>query len=512
MIRRAPVRRAGGKDEPMPTNLEQAWFLNPDGSGKVTVQWEFPLDDSLPDPATLSRNEMSMASGIEAWGFAAAHPAGNRMIFTGAAYFRDISSVRFHCQGIHVGLMELAFRPDAEGRLVLVSGDPAPAPFEVTPDATDEELRARLVTEREKFAGMRAFLEDFVAGLSCGATFFLPGRIVSTSGGHPVGERAVRATLSGAAVLDAFDRAFGDDGHMFTLMRGGPAAAALVASLMPGGGPLCSAVEGPFAPMFDYEMELSVAMRQGAQLMAAAADAPRPSIPLRDPRVVAVRIVREADQEREYAPFGNSQTSLAFVFAGELAEAVREASEGRIEALLTDDDLDLLPQEDWNRRIHFPKLTSDGRTVYFEVELPLPGSGTRGFREIRATITCRAAENFETVDLGFAELRSGEAGASHGASIERLEAEDEGRWLLELKLGLSRSAVDAVLVTDPDGAEVPLSPCGYSSWGDECALSFRLERAPDPKGRIAIRLATDLRDVNASFALTDIDLLGRPVD
>ena len=394
----------------MPTNLEHAWFLNPDGSGKVTVQWEFPLDNSLPDPATLSRNEMSMASGIEAWGFAAAHPAGDRMIFTGAAYFRDISSVRFHCQGVHVGLMELALSPDAEGRLVLSSGDPAPAPFEVTPDATDEELRARLVTEREKFAGMRAFLEDFVAGLSCGATFFLPGRIVSTSGGHPVGERAVRATLAGAAVLDAFDRAFGDDDHMFTLMRGGPAAAALVASLMPGGGPLCSVVEGPFTPMFDYEMELSVAKRQGAQLMEAAEDAPAPSVPLRDPRVVAVRIVSEADSEREYTPFGNSQASLALVFAGELGEAAREASEGRLEALLTDDDLDLLPPEDWNRRIHFPKLTSDGHTVYFEVELPLPGSGTRGFREVRATITCRAAETSRRWTSGFARWRPARPG------------------------------------------------------------------------------------------------------
>ncbi|MCU0724567.1 MAG: hypothetical protein MUE73_02070 [Planctomycetes bacterium] len=494
----------------MPTTLEHAYFLNPDGSGKVTVQWEFPLDDSMPDPATLTRNEISMSSGIEAWGFAAAHPAGDRVIFTGAAYFRDLASVRFHCQGFHVGLLELSLSLDPEGRLVLASGEPAPAPFEITPDATDEELRARLEPERRKYADMRQFLENFIAGLSCGTTFFLPGQVGSTSGGQPVGERAVRATLSGAAVLDAFDRAFEDDDHMFILMRGGPAATALIASLFPGGGPLRAVVEPPFAPLFDYEMELSVAKQQGARMEAAGAEASPPAVPMENPRVAAVRVVREADHSREFTPFGNHQTSLAFVFAGELPEAVREAAEGRMEACLTDDGLDLLPSEDWNRRIHFPKLTSDGHTVWFEVELPLPGEGTRGLREFRATITCRVAESFETVDLGFTALAAGETGASHGASIEQVSDEEEGRQVLELKLGVSRSAVDTVIITDPDGTEVPAEPCGYSSWGDECTLSFRLARAADPAGRIALRLATDLRDVNASFALTDIDLLGRP--
>jgi hypothetical protein len=325
-----------------------------------------------------------------------------------------------------------------------------------------------------------------------------------------VGERAVRATLSGAAVLDAFGRAFGNDDHMFTLMRGGPAATALLASLFPGGGPLRVVVEPPLAPLFDYEMELSVARQQGARTEAAAAEAASPTVPVENPRVAAVRIVREADHSREFTPMGCHQTSVALVFAGELPEAVREAAEGRMEACLTDDGLDLRPEQDWNRRIHFPKVSSDGRTVWFEVELPLSGEGMHGLREFRATITCRVASSFEIVDLGFAALGAGETGTAHGAAIERLEDEDEGRQLLELKLAVSRSAVDAVIITDPDGTEVPAEPCGYSSWGDECTLSFRLARAADPAGRIALRLATDLRDVNASFALTDIDLLGRP--
>jgi hypothetical protein len=227
-------------------------------------------------------------------------------------------------------------------------------------------------------------------------------------------------------------------------------------------------------------------------------------------RIVAAKLVREADSDRDLTPMGQNYPSLSYAIVGDLPAGAIKAEEGRMETAITDAGANLVPDDDWQRRISFPKLTNDKRSAFFDIELRLGDGPVEGFKEIRGQVSIFASSGTEDVDLGFKKLEAGAAGKEHGATIERYDVQDEQRATLDIKLLVSMERIAGITLVTAKGEEIPVSQQGYSSSGDECTLTYVVEGVVPKKFKLIARMAKDLHRLEVPFEIRDVDLLGRP--
>lgn len=495
----------------MDLHLDQDYELNPDGSGKVTIHWEG--DSPNPDlqgPQFIA-SEVSNGRGIDAWRDLSCTIEDNRLQFKATAYFKDVAALRFHCQGFHANVLDFAASKDDDGNFVLKTPVPQSDSSEPAP-AGDDELRARLPGERAKFAMARDFLGSMMGGLVCTASLQLPGSVARVRNGKKGRPDTVSIRFEGKVVVDLLDRLMTDDALAIKLLRSGKEGPdALLGLLGDDQGPLEVVTKGELAPVFDYEGEVAAAKESFAAL-AETLNLPKPPAagpPMGNARILASKLVRETDSDRELNPMGQNYPSITFTVAGELPVGVIKLDEGRMDAAITDAGENLVPDDDWKRRIHFPKMTKDRRTAFFDVDLPLP-EGCEGLQEVRGTLGLHVSSGTDEVDLGFKKLEAGQTGKEFGASIERLEPQDEERTTLDLKLMVAMETIESVVLRGAKGEEVPMSQNGYSSSGDECTLTYGIQGPIPKKPKLVARVAKNLQRVDVSFEVRDVDLLGRP--
>lgn len=494
----------------MDLHLDQDYTFNPDGSGKVLLRWEGDAPGPDLEAGAFMASEVANGKGVEAWSAMSCEIVDGKLKFHATAYFKDPAALRFHCHGFHSNSFDFTVSTDDSGNLVVKN--PAPAPVATDgASATDEQLRARLGEERAKFGMARDFMAGMMGGLVCTATLHLPGTVGSLKHGKKSGKNAVTTRFEGKAIVDLLDRLMVDDELALKLLRIGKEGPEVLLGFLGDLGPLEVTAKGPLAPLFDFEAEAA----EGRQAFAALSETlnlpkgPETGPPMENVRIVAAKVVREADSDREFTPMNQNYASISFAVAGDLPEGVLKVEEGRMDAAVPDAGGNLVPDDDWKRRIHFPKITKDRRTAYFDVEFPLPDGGADGFSEIRGTLDVQVSSGMEDVDLGFKKLETGAAGSECGAVIERLEVQDEERATLELKLQISMERLQSLSLAAPKKEPVALYQNGYSSSGEECTLTYTIEGAIPRKAKLVARMATNLHRVTLPFVVRDVDALGR---
>ena len=103
----------------MDLHLEHEFHFNPDGTGKARVRWTGPLQSPDLDTSAFLREEVARAKGVETWADLSCAPQDDKLVFEGTAYFRNVSELRFHCQGLHVSAVDFATATDPEGAFVV---------------------------------------------------------------------------------------------------------------------------------------------------------------------------------------------------------------------------------------------------------------------------------------------------------------------------------------------------------------------------------------------------------
>lgn len=489
--------------------LEHDFTFNPDGGGRVQLRWSAPEG---PDPDEFLRSELQGAQGVEAWADVSCNVDDGRLCFTATAWFPDVSRLRFHCQGFHSNVLDFAVTATDAGDVVVSSREQAQPLFEpVAPGADAAALQQAMAQEREKLTMARGFIDELFGGLCCRAVLRLPGRIAEAARGERVADNAVRVCFEGRQLLTVIDRLLQDDALMLDLMQKGPDGPQEALELLGDSGPVRLCTTGGAATQFDYAEEVAAAKAMWTDLQQSLAPPARlmqPGEPLANVRVLASKLVREADSDRGLCPMGQNFVGLSLVLAGDLPEPATAAEEGTVEAIVTDTGQDLTPEREWDRRISFPRLCADGRTVYFELDLPLPQAGSDGFAEIRGRVQCQFARGIDEVDLGFAQLADDSEGTVHGAKLSSCSSY-EGRWSCELQLQIARERVQALLLVI-DGEVVTMEQHGYSACNDECTLQYECEVEPPPDARLVLRLVSELQPMELPFALGPVNLQGRP--
>ncbi len=495
----------------MSVELEHDFTFNPDGSGRVAVRWSGPTGRGAPEPGEFLRSELERAQGVEAWADVRCEVEGDRLVFAGTAWFPDVTALRFHCQGFHVNLLDLAVTAHDDGS-VEVTTRPSGAPRSPAPPP-GADLGRLMAQEREKLAMARGFLDGMFGGLRCSAVLRLPGALTGPVRGERVADDAARVSFDGAQLIAILDRLATDDDLFGRLLaNGGLEGPDALFELLGEHGPIALRTAPGAAPAFDYASEVAAAREQFAAFAAAgqiAAPSTEPATPLAGVRIVAAKVVREADGDRELCPQGQNQPGVTLTVAADLPQRALELEDAGYDRCVFADGRDVTADDEWNRRCHFPKQTSDGRTVYLDFELPAT-DGARGLAELTGHLKVLASEGSERHDLGFTELTPGAKGTFAEARVNAIEQEDERTWRFEIHLHLARTSLLELALVCGDET-TPLQQTGYSCCNDESDLTYRHDGDLPRDARLVATVVAGLSRTRYAFTLQQVDWFGEPL-
>lgn len=517
-------------------DLEQEFTLNPDGSGKARIHSVFAPTDfmgSEKDPEVLARkaarDEVEKAEGVDAWKDVSWKLQDDgRILFQGTAYFRDASKVKFHHQGIDAEFLQLKFsKTDAGEITVECPTGKKKGPKGAPKKRTEEELKTEMKAQRAKYQQTRPLMDSMLSSLKMQLKVNLPARVGTTSNFKKAGDTAVSLSVEGKAFAKALDEMMMDDASLRAMIEDGfdlqesdgGLDDSLLQRLFGEKGPIRAVTVAGAKDLFDYEAEAAPARAGMAALLEPLGGEAKKTVApaakgegFKSLRVVGVRVIYDADMESGVSPFNSSKPGVSLALVGELAGSVLAAKEGTLEKAVAGDGSDLLPESDWDRKINWPRLTNDGTGIVFEVEMDLPGDTVKSLKEVAGTIQYTVGGKTKEVDCGFAELKAGAAGKPFHAKIGELKESDfqPDHQQLQLELETSRDAVESVLFYDEAGKALKVEPMGSSSMNDTVSMTFVIEGAFPPKGRIALKVYEDLKTFEIPFSITNIALPARP--
>lgn len=494
-----------GSDPTMALELHQDFTFNPDGSGRVTLTWTGPAAGAPPTDEFV-RGELERANGVDAWDDVRCEIADDRLVFTATAWFADSRALRFHCQGLHVSLLDFEVTTDDDGSVQVTTCAP-PATTTAPPTPTPVPA-ARLREEREKIGMARDLVAAMFGELVCTAVLRLPAALVEPVRGERIDDGAVAVRYEGCRLVEIIDRLMSDDALLQQLLAtGGMDSPAAALALLGDQGPVSLRTVPGAGPAFDYAAEVAAARERFAAVAAefgAAATTAEPDAWLDQVRIVAAKVVREADAERELCPQGQNHRGVTLTVAGDLPAPALEIESAGYDRCVLADGNDVTPGEEWDRRCHFPKTTNDGRTVL--VDLELPAGDARGVAELTGHVLAIASAGSEAHDLGFAELAPGAEGTFAQARLQSVDSDDD-RTRVEVQVQLARARVLALDLVVGDTA-TRLEQVGYSCCNDESSLTYRVDGALPADARLVMTVASELARTRYGFRLTRCDWFG----
>lgn len=500
----------------MSLELHHDFTFNPDGSGRVTVRWAGPNGAGAPRAEDFARSEIERATGVDTWADVRCEPEGEQLVFTGTAWFPDLKGLRFHCQGFHVSLLDFALTAHDDGSVELASapsgGGRGDNPT-LAANAGPAEVAEALKQERAKLEMARGFLDGMFGGLRCSALLRLPGPLAGDVRGERVADNAVQVRFDGAQLVAVFDRLMTDDALMIRLLRsGGLQGPEAVMELLGDNGPVALRTEPGATMQFDYASEVAAAREQFVMLadsLRAAVPQPEPATPLDNVRIVAAKVVREADSDRDLCPQGQNHPGVTLTIAADLPAPALELEDAAFHRCVLADGTDITPGEEWDRRCHFPKVTKDGTTVYLDFDLKAPADAD-GLGEFAGQITVVSSEGSELHDLGFPELAAGASGTFADAKLNSIEQEGEQQWRLEVQVQVARARILALALVHGDTSTV-LEQTGYSCCNDDSTLTYRIDGDVPADARLEMTVVSDLSRTRFGFGLQQVDWFGHPI-
>jgi hypothetical protein len=535
-------------------DTSEDFTINPDGSGKVIHECTFQtieLGDQKQDPEEALRSAvrevLAQSKGVEAWRDVSFKTLDDgRLFFRGTAYFKDLSKLEIHNQT----MLEFDWKRAADGSAILdlrtnksdtltESTQPDGSTTKITverktPPASSkklsaEELAKKIKQERAQFQQAKPMLTGFLGNMKQTAVFHLPGKIAGHSNFATDASGALTLKFAGSNLLAVMEKLVNDDewcrkngGTGFDDLQGKPVMDDDLNQLVFGEkAPVRASVASGEAMLFDYAAEVAAAKKDYAKtqkLLGAGAGAsgltestapPAQGGALKSAKVVGVRLVTQSDQKRNLRPFNyDAEYSLAvlFEFPGSILSVTDESA---VEAAVADDGSSLLPDSEWNRKVHFPQLSADKTAAILEFKLKVPGSDVKGLKQLSGRLHYNVSSGTREWDLGLEDLKAGTAGTELGARIKSIKEgwQKDGSQMLDLQLNTNPNAIKSLSLV-VDGAKTPLRQNGYGGGGNSYTFTYESKQAFPAKGHLVAELYDKLQAYEVPFELKDISLLG----
>ena len=207
---------------------------------------------------------------------------------------------------------------------------------------------------------------------------------------------------------------------------------------------------------------------------------------------------------------------IAVSLIGHFPGSVLSVKEGRLETALSDQGEDMLPVKEWDRKINFPRLSTDKTKVVFEVKMKGlgPESKARGLKELSGVIDYQVGGDLAPVDLGFTSLKAGTKGDQFNAEIIKVGKNtwDEKKQDLELRLNIDHGAIQSTEFLDAAGKPLEVERSSSSYGSETTTLTFSIKGTFPETGKIKITVYKTLQKFRASFKLENIGFSGHVLE
>jgi hypothetical protein len=521
-------------------DTKQDFTLNPDGSGKVVHQSTFQgmdldLGGAKPDPqqALLDavRKVLEESKGVDAWRDVTYKRVDDQHVFfRGTAYFKDLSKLDIPNQT----LLDFEWQKQAGGKLILslrTNKDEADAGLTVqkkpasTAKLSPADQAAKIKEDRAKYEEGKPMMAAILGSMKQEALFHLPGKVSQSANFQTDPSGALKINFSGAKLLEAMDKLVSDDAWMLkngdSGVMGDPGQKPGMDEDMNGmlfgtKAPVEAVITGPTAPLFDYAAEVAAAKLDFAKTEKELALSPGSLAPpaqgeaLKNLRVVGVQLVTESDQKRNLLPFNTFDAGYKLALCADFSGAVLAvADKSALDTAVADNGDNLLPERQFDRAIHFPRLSNDKTSVVFEVALRPPGKGVSGVKELSGHLGYSVASGTKNVDLGIEEIKEGAKGTEFGAQIVTIKEgwQKNGSQDMQLKLNLGFQTIKSVSLV-ADGNKTALQQGGSMSDGKTSTITYSYKQAYPAKARLELEMFDNVQTFEVPFKLENITLLG----
>jgi hypothetical protein len=229
-------------------------------------------------------------------------------------------------------------------------------------------------------------------------------------------------------------------------------------------------------------------------------------------RVAGVRLVRYANLKLGVLPLGRGDGYTLSLIADLPAPAVKIAG-GQIEKAMTNDGKNLLPANEWDRKVRFARISKDYKTAVFDIELLLPDPGALGIEELAGTLEYFTASGTKNIDLGLLELKAGVQASQLGAKISSIDidAYKNNPPVVALTLNVSDDVVESVELYDEQDKRIEIIRYGSVSLGKTTTLKFFVEDDLPAQVKIVVHIFEGLEKHTLPFSIKAISIAGLPM-
>jgi len=514
-------------------DTDDTFTINADGSGKVEHIALISLDgmslnfgQELSDEEKLNKvvkDELKESEGVDTWSDVTFAWEGDKVRFSGTAYFKNINKLKFHNSGTTVSMYNtVSLEEDGEFMTVEIKSgksDGGPKGAEIPDSLTDSEIDERIFEQRAEYQKNRLMVAGFLAEVHRVRRFYLPGSPTIVSNFVKEEDGSFVNDFKANKILEIMDAKMDDVEFLRKEIKAGrnimdPASGndeSMNEMVFGKKGDIIVEVEHRGQVLFDYDAEVAVSREQfkdTAKLLGIIPEAPAQDTVPGTFRIAGVRVINFSDSSNNIRPL-MSDKGYTFSIYGRLPQKALQVTKGELTAVILDTGEDILPEKDWDRSIQFPGLSKDGMFTEFQVNFKEIPPNAQRIKELSGTISFLVGGTTKDIDLGFSELAGDIKGTQFDAVIKKIGPDewDKSKISLVLQINKSRDEIKDVMFYDALGELMDVESRGSYFSESQVTYTFASKGGEFPaKGSIAIKAYDDLKRKKISFTLNDLEI------
>jgi len=522
------------------------YTINPDGSGKADISYITPLaalnskvlqmDNAAPPPPLNEQLRAAAAkiikqtTGADAWGnIKYTFTQDGQIHFQGTAYFADFN--KFHFNKSKNGDEDDQKNAHGDGLQLKVSKNSLKL-VSVNPERNNKKSssgkKQSLLQNKVDYQNAKAMMRMLLYDMKITSTYILPGKVMQERGFKKLNANTVTFTIDGKQILKIIDDMAMNDKYSkdaFEMSKNME-----IYSLMPNMEKNLE-VQGAMQPLFNYKKELIAAKQKWKKFEKVlsthilAKGEKTVKIPTKiNSKAEVVKTNKHAKlvgskyslkgTAEEQKDFYLYQDSLEVNIVQPLPSKATVITKALVTKAEMMDGENVLGKKKWDRKISFPRLAKDGKSVMLGIKLKIPKHPNVGLKVVEGKIEYQNSSGEKIIDLGLLPLKQGAKGKQLGANIIIAKGKKHNFMSAKtfaLQLKVNKHYVIGVEFYDKNGKKITIKPAG-TSWSDG-SVTYNFVRAkslPDRLG-IKVKMYTISENKTMLFSLKNIDLFGHQI-
>ena len=511
-------------------------ILNPDGSGKMTVETEMMKglsfgaeQDEKETMKTAVANLIKSSEGIEAWtGISYKMTEADMIAFKGTAYFKDVTKIKLY--NVNAAGISTEKLPNGDIRITLQRGGnkskgeqakKLSKKKKITPENVGEEM----TRQRAEYKKSHPLFTAILAMTDNEDTITVFGEVKEYKNIIKLEDGRFRYIFKGEEAIKEIDAFMTNDELLKNAILEEGAVLHLDLSssnvLKDIGERLGKSVI-VYTPKtgraFDFEQEVAAAKAEARNVaQSLAPEGPKVvelltgNFEFKATKIVAVTMT---NYDQDFKERYNTGTCTEVLVQGLFNGSVLKVDKVELFKAVSEGGENLIPEKSVLSYKQIPTLNNTKDSVEFSIFLKSLPKGSLGIREISGRCRVFTGSGTEFVDLGFKELKEGKAGTALGAKIGAINksqiistskpAVEESNVQIDIKVG--PSFVKSWKILDETGKEVKFSDGGAWSTDNTISKTCILEGKVPVKGKILVEVYKDHQAGSASFKFENIKL------